>query len=139
MLVMKSDSTPSLFNDFFGNKVFQNEYNSHIGYSVPAVNVKEEGDGFALDFAVPGFGKNDIKVHIEKSVLTVSAEKPENKSAEDYSRREFNYGSFERRFEVPKTAEQDKISATHQNGILTVRIPKLEAAKEKAARQVEIA
>ena len=92
-----------------------------------------------IEFAVPGFGKNDIMVKLEKNILTVSAEKAEEKSDEGYSRREFNYGSFERRFEVPKTADQDKISGTHENGILTVSIPKLEAAKEKAPRQVEIA
>jgi HSP20 family protein len=53
-------------------------------------------------------------------------------------RREFSYTSFRRSFSLPQTVEADKIAANHNNGVLTITIPKREEAKVKPAKQIEI-
>ena len=53
-------------------------------------------------------------------------------------RREFSYCSFRRSFILPDTIEEDKINASHKDGILTVSIPKKEKAKEKPSRFIAI-
>ncbi len=109
--------------------------------SVPAVNIKETENSFALELAAPGFDKNDLKVDVEENVLTLSAEtkteKTENTS-ENYTRREFNYSSFKRSFTLPETVDMDNIDASFNNGVLHVSLPKKAAENQKKLKQITI-
>ena len=108
--------------------------------NVPAVNVKETEDDFQLELAAPGFKKEDFKVEVDEGVLTISVEK-EAKTEEDndgYTRREFRYESFQRRFTLPETADDAGISAQYTDGILNIVLPKKEEAKPQPARLIEI-
>lgn len=137
-MIYRVKTLPNLMNEFFGNGIINNEYNSHIGYSIPAVNITENEQGFTLAFAAPGFTKELFKLKLDKNILTISAEMPE-KQDEKYFRREFNYRNFERRFELPQSANFEEVSANYENGVLTVSIPKKEEAKAKEPRMIEIA
>ena len=53
-------------------------------------------------------------------------------------RREFSYSSFSRSFTLPLTVAADQITASYNEGILTITIPKKEEAKEKPAREIKI-
>ncbi len=110
-------------------------------FMTPAVNIRENEEGFVLEMAAPGMQKSDFKINLDNNVLTLSSEKQEEKeeSNERYSRREFNYGSFTRSFSLPKTINLDKIKADYKDGILSINLPKREEAKVAVNRQIEIA
>lgn len=142
-LVKFSNQMPSLFDRFFENELFdwsnRNFSNTHT--TIPAVNIKEDQDGFEVEMSAPGFNKNDFKIELNNSLLTISSEKKvENETKEDqqFTRREFSYQSFSRSFTLPQIVEGDKIVAKYENGILAVHIPKKEEAKPKPVKQIEI-
>ena len=108
--------------------------------SLPSVNIAENNDGFKIEFAAPGLTKEEFKINLDNNVLTVESEKKEEKeeSKENFTRREFNYSSFQRSFTLPDSANGEKIKAEYQNGILNIEIPKREEAKVKPVREIEI-
>ena len=133
--------TPAQFNSLFG-KDFFNELNvpAYTG-AQPAVNVVEGENGFRIELAAPGFNKSDFKLNLEKNQLTISAQKEEKttETNEKYTRKEFNYASFQRVFTLPNSVDSEKIGALYTDGILNVTLPKKEEAKEKPARQIAVA
>jgi len=118
--------------------LFSSNFNS--GISLPKVNIKEVADAFIVEMAVPGLKKSDFNIHLDKHVLSISAEIKEENKEEDagYTRREFGYSSFKRTFTLPETVEDDNIKATYNEGILSIHLPKKEEAKHKPARTIDI-
>ena len=142
-LVRFSNQMPSLFDRFLENDLFDwsNRNYSNTNTTLPAVNIKEDEDGFEVEMSAPGLDKKDFKIELNNSVLTISSEKKienETKEGQQFSRREFSYQSFSRSFSLPESAESEKIEAKYENGILTVNIPKKEEAKPKPTKQIEI-
>lgn len=130
-------------NDIFNEDFVKNldENLSVWNGSQPAVNVKEDADGFALALAAPGYGKEDIEVKIEENVLTISSDKKDEateKEGEKFTRKEFKYAAFKRTFTLPDTVDSTKIVANYENGILNLSIPKKEEAKPLPARTIAI-
>jgi HSP20 family protein len=123
------------FTDGFLDEFFNRNISNFIGndavFNQPAVNVVETDDSFKLELAAPGFDKQDFSVNIENDLLTVSAtrETKSEETKERYTRREFAVASFKRSFKLPKTVNQDAISAVYENGILSVTLDKKEEAK----------
>lgn len=109
--------------------------------AVPPVNVREDETHFYLDVAVPGRKKEDIRIEVDRNVLTISSEEKmqEETINERFSRREFHYGSFKRAFTLPKTVSDDQIQATYSDGVLTLSLPKKQEALPKPKRTIEIA
>ncbi len=134
---------PAVFSDFFENDNFFNNrwFDRDIEQWLPAVNVKENGNEFKIEFAAPGFNKNDFKVHVEGNLLTISAEKKEEKSEEKekFTRKEFSYNSFSRSFTLPQSVIADKIDAKYTDGILKLHIPKKEEAKVLPSKEIKVA
>ena len=130
---------PSYLDDIFNDQSF-NSYFGTRNVSTPAVNVIEDNDEFRIDVASPGLAKNDFKIDVNDDLITISADKEiENESSDDrYMRREFNYSSFKRSFQLPDSVNQDKISANHADGILSVHLPKKEEEVSKGPRTVAI-
>lgn len=109
--------------------------------TVPAVNVQETENDYKIEVAAPGYVKEDFSITIEDEILTISVEKKdENFEEKDaYSRKEFSYTSFTRKFNTPKDiVDSDRIEANYENGILNITIPKQEKAKPKPAKTIEI-
>lgn len=134
-------SFPSVFSDFFDNdRFFNNRWFENVS-NMPAVNIKETDADFDVEFAAPGFKKTDFKVDIDNNVLTISAEKKDEKSEEGkrYTRKEFSYSSFSRSFTLPQSVNADKIDAKYNDGILKLSIPKKEEAKAKAKKEIKVA
>ena len=134
---------PSLLDRFFENDMFDwsNRNYSNTNTTLPAVNIKEDKDGFEVEMSAPGFEKDDFKIELNNSLLTISSEKKlenETKEGQQFTRREFSYQSFSRSFTLPETVEGEKIMAKYDNGILSVSIPKKEEAKPKPVKQIEI-
>jgi len=99
---------------------------------LPAVNVKETEKNYEIEVAAPGFRKEDIRVNVEDNVLTISAEKreeKENKKEENYTRREFSHTSFSRSFSLPPNVNDGDIKAHYEDGILRLTIEKAKEQK----------
>lgn len=130
---------PSLMNDFMGPDWFggTEKWNA----AMPAVNIKDNTEGFELELAVPGMKKDDFTVEIDNDVLTISSEiKTENEDKnENYTRKEFSYSSFKRAFTLPETVDGSKIDAKYEDGILKLTLPKKQEALPKPKRLIEIA
>jgi len=103
----------------------------------PAVDIYETENELVLKADVPEVDPKAIDVRVENQTLTISGERKfeQEESGKGYHRIEHSYGSFVRSFAVPNSFDTDKISADFKNGVLTVSLPKKEAAKP---RQVKI-
>ncbi|MGB5192707.1 MAG: Hsp20/alpha crystallin family protein [Polyangiales bacterium] len=98
-----------------------------------AVDIREENDAFYVDAEVPGLSAEDVKVDVEKNVLTLSGERKVEKEEREgtFRRVERHYGSFSRSFSLPETVDTDSISADLKDGVLELRLPKKEAPTPK--------
>ncbi|WP_149241289.1 Hsp20/alpha crystallin family protein [Dyadobacter sp. 32] len=139
--LVKTQFAPKNFNGFFGKDLLNELYTPAFSGSVPAVNVLEGTEGYKIEVAAPGLQKSDFKLNLEKNQLTISAQKEqkEEEVTEKYTRQEFKYNSFQRTFTLPNSVDGEKIVASYADGILSVTLPKREEAKEKPAREIEIA
>ncbi len=142
-LVKFSNQFPSLFDRFFDTDVFDwsNRHFSTTNTTLPAVNIREDDDGYEVEMAAPGLEKKDFKIELNDNVLSISSEKQlenETKEGQQFTRREFSYQSFSRSFTLPNTVDNDKIKAKYDNGVLKVSIPKREEAKKKPVKQITI-
>jgi HSP20 family protein len=110
------------------------------GETVPSVNVTENDQEYHLEYLVPGFKKEEIKVALEHNVLTVKAErKTENVDEQKrYTRKEFSFNSFKRSFTLPENIEIEKMIAKHEHGILSISIPKKIEVKQASSKEIEI-
>ena len=99
----------------------------------PSMDIFTEGDNVVLKAELPGMKKEDIDVSLTEDTITISGEKEKEKKVEkkDYHRFERSYGSFRRSFSLPVEVEPEKASAKFKNGVLEIRIPKTEEAKQR--------
>ncbi len=127
------------FTNFFDN-MEKNHNGLHKGCkgNVPSVNVIENEQDFIIEIAAPGVSKEEFNINLENQVLTISREIKEDKEEkkENYTRREFVYGSFERSFTLPKNIKYDDIVADYNQGILNLNLPKNE--ETKLSREIKI-
>lgn len=137
----RSADFPSIFDELFQTDWLGGTINS-VGTksNIPAVNIKETDEDFALEVAAPGKVKEDFKLSLDHDLLTISTEeqKDETKKEDNYTRREFSFSSFKRSFKLPQTVNKKEINATYTNGILQVTLPKREEDKVKPKRLIEI-
>jgi len=121
-----------LFDNFFhsGSPV---EETMAASYFAPAVDIAEQENEYVVKVELPGVTKDDVKISVESSTLTIKGEKKQDKEekSKDFHRVERSYGSFQRSFTLPSTVKNDKIDAVFNNGILTITMPKSEEAKPK--------
>lgn len=136
----------SRFLDDDWNNLFEwrNRNYSSPTTTLPSVNVKETGDEFVVEMAAPGMKKEDFDIQLDNNMLTIRSEQRSGHDEQEengkYSRREFSYQSFQRSFNLNNQVVDDaNIQATYEDGILRLNIPKREEAKEKPARQIQVA
>ena len=97
----------------------------------PAVDIFEESDAIRLVAEVPGVRPEDVKISVEGNILTIRGMKEQvaEAKAEKVHRYERTYGAFERTFTLAASIDPRKIKATYALGVLTIMLPKAEAAK----------
>ncbi len=110
-------------------------------FSSPSVNVVEHENHFNMQLAAPGLEKSDFNIQIENDYLVISAAK--KTETEDtnkkFTRREFNYNSFKRSFQLDESINREGISAAYENGVLQITLPKKdETWKKPSATTIEI-
>jgi HSP20 family protein len=135
---------PSLWDDTFN---LRHEFDRLLGRTdtnvsagwCPVVDVRESEDGLVLHAELPGLKPQDVDVSVENGVLSISGQKrqetEEGNENSEYHLVERRYGRFERRFTLPRTIEAEKVNAEFADGVLTVTLPKAEAAKP---RRIEV-
>lgn len=111
-----------------------------IGW-LPAVEIAETDAALTLTAELPGMTRDDVQVEVDGDVLTLRGEKRESRAepGEDvrYHLVERSYGSFHRAFTLPATVDRDAITATFEQGVLTLALPK-QAAGPRTTRTIEI-
>ena len=124
----------SLFEDIFQQipaRFTQDDLGLAANNGRNPVNIRETEKAWAVDLVAPGFEKSDFQIKLEKNLLTISAEKKEDKPQENEKqiRREYTFRSFSRSFTVDDRIEASAITAKYENGVLLVTLPKKEVPK----------
>jgi HSP20 family protein len=97
------------------------------------VDLTETEDEVVLNAEIPGADPDEVEISLAGRMLTIRGERKEEQEGKEinYYFRESEYGPFSRSVELPTEVELDKASASYQNGILTIVLPKTEKAKKK--------
>jgi HSP20 family protein len=133
-----------LFEDFFTRDIsdWADRSIPAIGINLPSVNLKETDTKLEIELAAPGLKKEDFKIEVDNNMLIITAEKEETKESsskrDDYVRKEFNYQSFYRSFNLPDSADENKIEASYKDGILNIIITKKPTEKRKTLKTISI-
>ena len=127
------------FNDILENFFNDSFVADRLVSRVPAVNISETPEAYHIELAAPGLKKQDFKLSTERNLLTVSVEQrtESTETQKRYNKREFSYNSFVRSFTLPETADDSRIEAIYNDGILQIDVAKKEEAK-MVSRQIEI-
>jgi HSP20 family protein len=126
-----------LFDAFFDTPAASRRGDARARRWLPAMDLTESGDHFVLRADLPGVSEEDIKVELEHNTLTVSGERKEvhESEREGYHRVERAFGTFSRSLTLPEGVDADGVTASFDNGVLEVRVPKPAQSK---ARQIAI-
>ena len=128
------------WNDLFDD--FERSFFPVDRSQMPAfrTDIKDEGDHFLLEADLPGFRKEDIDLHLQDGLLTITAKHDETSENKDengkYVCRERRVGSFTRSFNV-SGIQEDAISASYENGVLKLTLPK-QGEPEPQSRKIAI-
>jgi len=117
----------NVFDSLFSDAITKNK----LVDKSPNVNIHENEAAYVIELAAPGLKKEDFQINLKKDTLSVWAEvkKEETATVKDFTRKEFDYSSFARSFNLPETADGDKITAEYKDGILSINISKKDDAK----------
>ncbi|MCX7712192.1 MAG: Hsp20/alpha crystallin family protein [Chthoniobacterales bacterium] len=106
-----------------------------LGYRewFPAMDVREDDHAVTVELEVAGMKKEDFDISLERDVLTISGERKAERSENtgESFRNERFFGKFSRSITLPTAVDATKVTATYNDGILTVTLPKAEEAKPK--------
>jgi HSP20 family protein len=99
----------------------------------PALDVAEEEGAYIVKASLPGVKPEEVEITVADNRLTLKGEVKADKEVkeENYHLRERHYGSFMRAMTLPTGVDTEKMEAVHENGVLTLRLPKSETVKPK--------
>jgi len=122
-----------VFDKFFGREV----ESGHMMHWMPSVESYTKDNQLVFKAELPGVDPKDLEVSVTDRELIIKGERKAEKNTkeENYIYHEINYGSFERRFELPEGIKTDELKAKYMNGILEVTVPASAIAK---GRKIEI-
>ena len=137
--------TNSLMPTFNRVLAFDRELNRLINngaqrFFVPSLDVVERADAYVISAELPGVDPATVDISFENNTLTLSGTKQPSVVAQEkdelrvYTAERLS-GSFERAVRLPEYVEGDKIEASYTNGVLTITVPKAQAAR---ARKIEV-
>ena len=128
-------TTRERFNRLFGrDDLWETEGVTTGGEWIPTVDIIEDDHALIVKAELPGIEAKDVAVTIDNHVLTLKGERHIEKEVrkENYHRMERAYGSFVRSFALPTFVDAEKVRAEFKNGLLTISVPKREAARTRA-------
>ncbi len=115
-----------LFSSFFDTPATKGAANASGRRWIPAMDLIEAKEQFVLHADLPGIAEGDVNVEVENNVLTISGERKteHEEQHEGYYRLERATGAFSRSLSLPEGIDPDTVTASFEQGVLTVRIPK---------------
>ena len=127
----------SMFSDPFFRSFF--DATDFAGSAVMRVDVQENDTAYLMEVDLPGVKQEDIEITVNDDVLTISAQMNAHKkeNTKNYIYNERRSGRYVRRFNLEGIA-QDTITASYENGTLTLNLPKVEPAKALEPRKIAI-
>jgi HSP20 family protein len=103
--------------------------------SVMPMDAWRTGDEFVVEFDLPGVDPGSVDLDVERNVLTVKAERPLLEGDDELVATERPRGVFSRQLILGDNLDVEKVAASYEAGVLTLRIPVAERAKP---RKIEI-
>jgi len=102
------------------------------------IDVYEKDDDVVIDALVPGVTRSNLKVTIVDDILTIRAERKAEdiKEGKNYYRKELSYGSLLRTIPLPVAVDEDRVTASFNDGMLTIHAPKADVTG--SSREVPI-
>lgn len=124
-----------VFDAFFPSDGDGNETSQAVW--APRTDLVEGSDAYRIQLDLPGVRRDDVTINYQDNQLTISGERRDERTSEtdERVRVERAFGHFYRAFTLPRTVDPEGIEAAHENGVLTVRIPKTD---ESRPRQIDI-
>lgn len=126
---------PSRLSIFDGlDQIFDSVFTEPVWRTgAPAVDIREEDDGYLVQAELPGVAEKDLKVSVDDNVLTISAKsgKDAERKADGYLVRERRHAAYTRSFVLPRDSDHESVSASFEDGLLTLTVPKTEASKAR--------
>ncbi|MGN1338239.1 MAG: Hsp20/alpha crystallin family protein [Candidatus Coprovivens sp.] len=123
-----------IFDSFFDDPFFNSNENKMM-----KTDIKENENSYEVLIDLPGFNKEDIKMHIDNGYLVVSAKTNNEIDDKDekgkFIRKERYYGECSRSFYVGEEVKEENIKASYKNGTLNIEIPKLEIEEKKSEKK----
>ena len=137
-VMFKNSWFPTVFDEFLNSDFTPSTSKT----TAPAVNVKEDEKAYTMEVAAPGIKKEYCRVSLnEDGNLSIAIESKMEHKEEDkkqhYLRREFSYTNYQQSYALPEDVVKDKISASVENGILTIVLPKQEK-EAKVSKTIEV-
>ena len=118
----------TVFNDLFNDEFVGRPYMNAAKRNSQVINRDED---WQIVFAIPGVKKDEVKIKVDDFVLSVAYD---GKGSDG----KFNFvSSFNRSWNLGNDVDVNKITANHENGILTITVPKPEA-KKRVVRTIEV-
>ena len=124
-------------DEFLGRRMSdQGNGNNGSGWQ-PPVDIRETDKAYVFDLEVPAVDPKDVAVSVRANVLSVSGERSSDRDDSDgqVHRRERRYGKFTRSFRLPNDANDEEVSATAKDGVVTIGVAK---RKQAQARAIEV-
>jgi HSP20 family protein len=105
------------------------------GSSLP-MDISTTSDELVVEASLPGLRPEDVDITVEGGTLTISAQNGDERKEQEggYLLQEIRRGSFSRSVTLPEGLQAERASATFENGVLTLRIPKAEEVKPRQIR-----
>jgi HSP20 family protein len=129
--LMRTDPLDDFFRGFLVRPV---EYGNSADVPTLKIDVKEVEKAYVVHVEIPGVRKEDIHVAIDGAVVSVSAERRQEKDVRDGERvlrSERSYGKLTRSFQLPQDVDESQSVAKYNDGILNLTLPKKLAAQSK--------
>ena len=126
------DEMSRVLNEAFGRGT-TDESAWFSGAWTPPVDIYETDEALVMKAELPGFSKDDISIELKENTLVIKGERKHEDEVKEgnYHRMERSYGAFQRAFMLPMTVDQEKVKAAYKDGVLELRLPKVQAAQPK--------
>jgi HSP20 family protein len=128
------DDIPDRLRTLFGNGI---ERGQPMGW-MPAMEIEDTKNTLVVTAELPGLNAKDVDISVDDGVLTISGEKQDERKEgteeSQYFLYERRFGSFRRSFTLSDKVDVDKITATFENGVLKITMPKTEKAKPRGKK-----
>ena len=122
----------SAFRGFGRGVIFEPSFLPGLGAGrYPQVNLREDSDHVYLEALVPGLAGKDLELSVMRNTITLAGERREREGNVTWHRNERGSGRFLRTIELPVEINPDNVKADCRNGVLTITLPKAEAARPR--------